>query len=171
MAPAFAAPISALPLRAPRAARVSTPHCSAVDENYPAYLRNAAPHISFDGVSGIRFSMARVKAFTEDTGEEPLFADVYGEVDWAAKKPVPAGPIAWPAGDGRDVNMTGTKGFFTVRFLGDGFRVCAWLRMSCFFVLTRRFFFFFCVWVSQVGNDKEYKEAPRGGFFKRSMDG
>lgn len=22
-----------------------------------------------------------------------------------------------------------------------------------------------------VGNDKEYKEVPRGGFFKRSMDG
>jgi hypothetical protein len=136
MAPAaFTSP--ALPLRAaPMSSRTHVaPRCALpeVEENYPGTIRNAAPHISFSGNSGIFFSMARVKAFTEDTGEPPLFE--YDEKDWTESKPVPAGPICWPAGDGRDVSLTGSRGSFT------------------------------------VGNDREYREAPPGGFFKRSMDG
>lgn len=135
MAPAaFAAP--SLPLRASRSsARALTPRCSLpeVDAAYPQSVRNAAPHISFNGESGIFFSMARVKAFTEDTGEAPLFN--YDEKDWTSEKAASAGPVCWPAGDGRDVALTGGRGSFT------------------------------------VGNDREYKEAPPGGFFKRSMDG
>lgn len=136
MAPtAFAAP--SLPLRASRAFSRThqTPRCSLpeVDDAYPVSIRNAAPHISFNGQSGIFFSMARVKAFSEDTGEPPLFD--YEEKNWAETRPTPAGPICWPAGDGRDVALEGSRGSFT------------------------------------VGNDREYKEAPPGGFFKRSMDG
>lgn len=135
MAPAaFAAP--ALSLRASRSSLpTQTPRCSIVDEAYPESVRNAAPHISFNGESGIFFSMARVKAFTEETGEPPLFSyDDETTKDWSTSKAPAAGPICWPAGDGRDVTMTGSRGSFT------------------------------------VGNDREYKEAPPGGFFKRSMD-
>lgn len=136
---AFAAPV--LPTRALRSSATSTspltPRCSLpqVDANYPRSTRNAAPHITFDGENGIKFSMARVAAYTEvDAAEGPLL-DYTDSTDWVAAKPA-ANAVAWPAqGDGRDVKLDGNKGFFT------------------------------------VGDDKEYKEFPQGGFFKRSMDG
>jgi hypothetical protein len=111
--PAFA-PLAALPTRSSRAASVNILRCSVpeADANFPVYQRNAAPHISFSGTSGIFFSMKRVEAFTEDTGEPPLFE--YGEKNWAADKPTPPNSIAWPGGDGRAVEMTGSRGSFTV---------------------------------------------------------
>jgi hypothetical protein len=111
--PAFAAP-SVLPVRIQRAVSATTPRCVAeADKYFPAAKRNAAPHISFSGKSGVFLSMKRVEAFCNvDKSEQPLFE--YGEKNWAADKPTAPNSIAWPGGDGRGVPMSGTRGSFTV---------------------------------------------------------
>lgn len=128
---AFASPV--LPTRGlPRSrASMNTPRCALpeVEQNYPEYLRNKAPHISFSGESGIFFSMERVKAFTEDTGEPPLFN--YYEKNWSEDKPATPSPISWPSGDGRKVEMEGLISTFTQPNLREYGPFPDYLKRSC----------------------------------------
>lgn len=104
----------------PRAARLSAvrrdaPRCEleTVSKNFPAYRRNKAPVIEFDGDAGFRISMERVKAFAEvDADTEPLLD--YSDPDvFNPTKPGAPSAISWPSGDGRTATMTGTMGSFT----------------------------------------------------------
>lgn len=104
----------------PRAARApatrrDVPRCEldVVTKNYPAYRRNKAPVIEFDGSNGFRISMVRVKAFAElDADTEPLL-DYSDPGVFVPTKTSPPSAISWPAGDGRGVSMRGTRGSFT----------------------------------------------------------
>lgn len=101
-----------------------------VDDNYPVYVRNRAPFITFDGQKGISLAMKPVKQFAiVDAGTPPLF-DYSAPDDFKPEKPTPPSPISWPSGDGRTVRMRGSRGSFnqpnlkTYGPFPDFFKVC-----------------------------------------------
>ncbi len=94
----------------------TTVRCSAVPEveqYYPAYRRNKAPVITFNGSEGVRLEMTRIKAFQEVDDDTPPLLDYSDPDEFVPNKPTPPSAISWPSGDGRGVKMTGTKGSFT----------------------------------------------------------
>lgn len=95
----------------------STVRCSAsppqVDQYFPAYRRNKAPVITFNGNEGVRLEMTRIKAFQEVDNDTPPLLDYSDPDQFVPTKPTPPSAISWPSGDGRGVEMNGTKGSFT----------------------------------------------------------
>lgn len=111
---AFAGQALPVSTRASQTARV-VPRCSVaeVEKYFPAYRRNKAPVISFNGEEGIKLQMTRIKAFQEVDNDTPPLLDYSDPEQFAPVKPVPPSAISWPGGDGRGRTMTGTKGSFT----------------------------------------------------------
>lgn len=128
---AFAGQAFPVSTRTARTARV-TLRCSVaeVEKYFPAYRRNKAPVISFNGEEGIKLQMTRIKAFQEVENGTPPLLDYSDPEQFTPVKPVPPSVISWPGGDGRGKTMTGTKGSFTQADLKtygpfpDFFKVC-----------------------------------------------